>query len=105
MTLFEEMLKNAKLAGYTVLIPEKPTSYFYFTDGQRIGYAQADRLRGPLFYTVHKPCKYAGTGYGARDMAEALSYRPAWAMNDASVTKYRDAAEFIAKHWQTLVEH
>lgn len=49
MTLFEEMLKNAKLAGYTVLIPEKPTSYFYFTDGQRIGYAQADRLRGPLF--------------------------------------------------------
>lgn len=103
MTPLEEMIKDAKLAGYTVLIPEKPTTYFYFTDGQRIGYAQADRLHGPTFSTVHKANKYTGTGYDARDMTEALQHKPAWSANDGNtVHKYKDAAEFIAKHWQPL---
>ena len=102
MTPLEEMIKDAKLAGHSVLIPEEPTTYFWITDGQRLGYCQADRLRGPVFSTVHKPCKHAGTGYDARDMTEALSHRPAWAMHDAPVIKYQNAAEFIANHWQPL---
>jgi hypothetical protein len=100
--MIQELIQEAKRQGFTTYTPEALSTYFYFTDGERIGYAQADRLKGPSFFTVHKPCKHAGTGYKADTMAEALSHRPSWAMNDAPVIKYRDPAEFIAKHWQPL---
>jgi hypothetical protein len=103
--MIQEIIDEAKRQGFTVYAPEALKTYFYFTDGDRIGYAQADRLRGPTFSTVHKPCKHAGTGYKADTMAEALSHRPSWAMNDAPVIKYRDPAEFIAKHWQPLKQY
>jgi hypothetical protein len=102
VTPLEEMIKDAKLAGLDVLIPEKPTSYFWVTDGQRIGYCEANSLKGPIFATVHKPCRHAGTGYRAHGMIEALSHSPYWASTDRPVIKYRNAAEFIAKHWQPL---
>jgi hypothetical protein len=105
MTLLEKMIKDAKLAGLGVIIPEKPTSYFWVTDGQRIGYCEANLTKGPLFATVHKPCIHAGTGYKAHDMSEALNHSPYWARTDRPVVKYRDAAEFIAKHWQPLKQY
>jgi hypothetical protein len=103
--MIQELIQEAKRQGFTIYAPETLSTYFYFTDGDRIGYAQADRLKGPIFSTVHKSCKHAGTGYEADTMAEALSHRPSWAMNDAPVSKYRDPAEFIAKHWQPLKQY
>jgi hypothetical protein len=100
--MIQELIQEAKRQGFTVYAPETLSTYFYFTNGERIGYAQADRTKGPSFSTVHKPCRHAGTGYKAGSFAEALSHRPSWAMNDAPVIKYRDPAEFIAKHWQPL---
>jgi hypothetical protein len=105
MKPLEEMIKAAKLSGFTVLIPENPTTYFWITDGQKIGYCQADDFKGPIFSTVHKPCTHAGTGYSAKDMNEALSHRPQWVTNDKQITKYKSAEEFIAKHWQTLRQY
>ena len=103
--MIQELINEAKRQGFTVYAPEALTTYFYLTDGDRIGYAQADRLRGPAFFTVHKPCSHAGTGYKAESMAEALSHRPSWAMNDGKVIKYNGPAEFIAKHWQPLKKY
>jgi hypothetical protein len=103
--MIQELIQEAKRQGFTIYAPETLSTYFYFTDGERIGYAQADRLKGPSFSTVHKPCKHAGTGYKAESMSRALEHRPSWAVNDAPVIKYRDPAEFIAKHWQPLKQY
>lgn len=104
--MIQELINEAKRQGFTVYAPEELSTYFYFTDGERIGYAQHNNpFRAPEFSTVHKPCKHAGTGYNAATMAEALSHRPSWAMNDAPVIKYNGPAEFIAKHWQPLKQH
>jgi hypothetical protein len=100
--MIQELIQEAKRQGFTVYAPKNLTSYFWFTDGDRIGCAQADRLTGPSFSTVHKPCKHAGTGYKTESMNRALERLPSWAVNDAPVIKYRDPAEFIAKHWQPL---
>ena len=105
MTAIQEMIEDAKREGFQVIAPEKLTTYFWITDGTRLGYCQADRLRGPSFSTVHKPCKHAGTGYEAASMVRALDNRPGWASGDAPVVKYRDPAEFIAKHWQPLIQY
>ena len=104
--MIQELITEAKAHGLTVYGPENLTTYFWVTDGQRIGYCQhGNPYRPAEFSTVHKPCKHAGTGYKAATMAEALSHRPSWATNDAPVTKYKDAAEFIAKHWQPLTQY
>jgi hypothetical protein len=106
MDELKRMIKAAKAQGLQVIAPEELTTYFWITDGQRIGYAQADRLRGPTFSTVHKANKYTGTGYAARDMAEALQHKPSWAANGGStVHKWSGPAEFIAKHWQPLKQY
>jgi hypothetical protein len=100
--MIHKLIDEAKNQGFTVYAPENLTTYFWFSESDRLGYAQIDRLRGATFSTVHKPCKHAGTGYKADTMAEALSHRPGWAVNDGSVIKYSSPAEFIAKHWQPL---
>ncbi len=106
MTDAEQMIEQAKAAGFTVYGPEKLTSYFYITDGQRVGYCQADRLRGPTFSTVHKANRQNGTGYHADSMTEALQHKPAWAANDGlPAPKYKDAADFLAQHWQPLKQY
>jgi hypothetical protein len=96
--MIQELIQEAKRQGFTVYAPETLTTYFWFTDGDRIGYAQ----EGPSFSTVHKPCNHAGTGYKTESMSRALERRPSWAANDAPVIKYTGPAEFIAKHWQPL---
>jgi hypothetical protein len=103
--MIQELIQEAKRQGFTIYAPEALSTYFWFTDGDRIGYAQAGRLEGPSFSTVHKPCKHAGTGYKAESMSRALEHRPSWAVNDEPVIKYRDPAEFIAKHWQPLKQY
>jgi hypothetical protein len=103
--MIQELIQEAKRQGFTIYAPETLRTYFYFTDGDRIGYAQADRLTGPSFSTVHKSCKHAGTGYKTESMSRALEHRPSWAVNDAPVIKYSGPAEFIAKHWQPLKQY
>lgn len=105
MTPTEKLIKEAKLQGFTVYAPETLTTYFYITKDDRIGYCQHDRTTGPKFSTVHKPCKHAGTGYEAATMDEAISHRPHWASNDAPVTKYKNAGDFLASHWQPLKQY
>jgi hypothetical protein len=102
----QEMIATAKNSGFAVFAPENLTSYFWITDGQRVGYCQFDNLRGPTFSTVHKANKYTGTGYGAANMHESLQHKPNWATNDgANIVKYSGPAEFIAKHWQKLISY
>lgn len=102
----QNLIDQAKAQGLAVYGPENLTTYLWVTDGQRIGYCQnGNPFRPAEFATVHKPCKHAGTGYKAKTMEEALSHRPSWAANDAPVTKYKDAADFIAKYWQPLIQY
>ncbi len=103
--MIQELIQEAKRQGFTVYAPETLSTYFYFTEGDRIGYAQTARVSGPSFSTMHKACKHAGTGYKTESMSRALEHRPSWAANDAPVIKYRDPAEFIAKHWQPLKQY
>lgn len=107
MTTLAAMIEAAKAQGLQVIGPEEPTTYFWVTDGRRLGYCQHEGpFRTPTFSTVHKANKYTGTGYAARNMAEALQHKPAWATNDGNtVHKYKDAAEFIAQHWQPLKQY
>jgi hypothetical protein len=103
--MIQELIQEAKRQGFTIYAPETLSTYFWFTDGERIGYAQTNQLTGPSFSTVHKPCKHAGTGYRADTMAEALTHRPQWVTRNEPVIKYRNPAEFIAKHWQPLKQY
>lgn len=105
MTPTEELIQQAKQNGFTVYAPEALTTYFYIVKDDRIGYCQYDHISGPKYSTVHKASKHAGTGYEAKTMAEALRYRPQWASADSPVTKYKNAADFLASHWQPLKQY
>lgn len=98
------LIDSLKEKGYEVYGPEKLTSYAYFTDGTRIGYAQYSNMRGAEYSTVHLPCKGCGTGFGAQNAEEALKFAPAWAYkrDTDAVRKYPDFATFKRKHWQPL---
>lgn len=100
------LIDNIKSQGLQVFGPEKLTTYVFFTDGTRIGYAQYNNFDGAKFSTVNKPCKECGTGFQAKDAQDALSFAPAWAGSSRDfVVKYKDFAEFKAKNWQPLVEY
>jgi len=105
MTPTEELIRQAKREGFTVYAPEKLTTYFYIVKGDRIGYCQHDRIGGPMFSTVHRANKYNGTGYQVESMEQTLIHRPRWAPPSESVTKYKNAADFLASHWQPLKQY
>lgn len=105
MTPIDDLIQQAKREGYAVYAPEKLTSYFYIVSGDAIGYCQYNNFKGASFSTVHLPCSHAGTGYAAESMAGALMHRPSWASNDAPVIKYKNAADFLARHWQPLKQY
>lgn len=101
------LIDSIKDKGLQVYGPEKLTTYVFFTDGARVGYAQYDRLEGVKYSTVHKANKYNGTGFSAKSAEEALAYAPSWAGQGylGSVVKYRDFDEFKTKYWQPLVQY
>lgn len=104
MTQIKDLIEQAKAQGLEAYAPENLTTYFYFTDGEKIGYCQANR-NGPSFATVHKPNTTTGTGYRAASFAEALQFAPSWATGDKStVQKYANWQEFSRKHWQPLAK-
>jgi hypothetical protein len=99
-----DLIDQAKGHGFDVYGPAELTTYFYFTDGQRVGYCQTDRMRGPSWATVHKPNPTTGTGFKAAGFAEALQqHAPSWAFGP--VKKYADWADFAKKHWQPLIQY
>ena len=103
----QHLIDKVKSEGFQVYGPQKLTSYFYFTDGTRIGYAQLDRLEREIYSTVHKANRQTGTGFRAGSMAQALCFAPSWAWSAKleSVVKFRDFDHFSRSHWQPLVEY
>ena len=101
----QELINEAMAQGFAVYAPEKLKSYFYFTDGKKIGYCQWDGIRGCSFSTVHKPCKENGTGFKVDSFQEALCFAPYWAINTAGVIKFNSWDEFSRKHWQQLKQY
>ncbi len=112
------LIKDLINDGLKVYAPKKgldpKLTYFYYTDGTRIGYAQFDRLNGLCFHTVHIPSTLNGAGAQASDgwdyfdgiilhAREGLSYVPSW-WKYGAVEKYRDFAHFQKKHWTELLE-
>jgi len=103
----KEMIDMFKSKGLTVYGPKELTTYVWFTDGTRIGYAQCSRYDGVTYSTVHMPNRETGTGFSAKDVEEALSFAPSWVYppQARSVIKYRDFEHFRSRHWQPLVQY
>lgn len=97
--------------GLNVYYPEKPTTYFWFSDGVNIGYVQIEKS-GFSFSTVHRPNKQSGTGFQAEKHVYPATIQdarntfkiPGWALN-MQCTKYRDWDQFQSKYWQALIQH
>lgn len=84
-------LKQQNLAVYG---PEVLTDRVWFTKDDRIGCAQFDGQ----YWTVHKPCKYNGTGFGVKTTYEALgNVSPVW-FTKVVPEKYKDFNEFNEAH-------
>ena len=100
------LIESLKEKGHEVYGPEPLSTYVFFTDDVRIGYAQCSTRRGVSYATVHVPNRYTGTGFGAQDAQEALGFAPHWAYRSDldSVVKYKDFEHFRRKHWQPLVK-
>jgi len=105
--MIQEIIDSIKSQGFQVYAPEKLTTYCYFTDGIRIGYAEFDRLEGAKYSTVHKANSYTGTGFKAENIHEALSHAPDWvsANEKAASFKYKDFADFQKSHWPPLLPY
>ena len=101
----QNLIDRAKSLGLQVYAPSNLTSYIYITDGIKVGYCQFDRVQGESFATVHKPCKYNGTGFGVHTMNDVFINRPYWGVTSVPVIKYKSIDDFLAKHWNKLVEY
>jgi hypothetical protein len=93
--------------GYRIFCSPDPywQTYFLYSDGTRVAYAQYDRLVGLSFATVHKPNPTSGTGFkidcvnAMISAEEALHGCPDWARSMwSSVNRYRDLDEFLARY-------
>jgi hypothetical protein len=105
--MVQKMIHSLTAKGLQVYGPEKLTSYVYFTDGKRIGYAQYSSVRGVEYSTVHKPSKYIGTGFATESVEGALSSIPHWVSPSdlKEMVKYPDFETFRRGHWQKLVPY
>lgn len=92
----EHLISQAKNQGFSVYVPEKLTSYFYFSKDNKIGYCQISRMNGISYSTVHKPNTSTGTGFAVDSFDDAL-------LTDSSSIKYNSLNEFLNKHWQPLI--
>ena len=101
----QELINEAKAQGFTVYAPEKLTTYFYYTTGEKIGYCQWDRVQGRSFSTVHKPCNENGTGFKVDSFQEGFCFAPHWARSAAGIVKFNSWDEFSRKHWQQLKQY
>jgi hypothetical protein len=107
-----DKLKEVGLKIYYSLWSSQPgkPSYFYFTDGENIGYCQEGYFGGLRFSSVHKPCREAGTGFGLQDdpglytatvedAKKAFTVAPAWWRGKRiAIKKYKDWNEYTEKN-------
>ena len=103
----QQLIDDIKAEGLLVFGPEDLSSYVFFTDGIRVGYAQYDKREGVSYSTTHKACRTVGTGFKVDSLQEALLFAPAWADNRqrAAVCKYKDFEEFKSQNWQPLIQY
>lgn len=96
--------------GFNVYMRNPNDTYCYYTDGDRIGYMQENRLGGYTICTVHVPNRTTGTGFNMATCAELTKENlelgfvnvPSWAnsYDRESVKKWRDITHFLeADSW------
>ena len=105
MTLLDNIVPQIAEAGFDVYMRKPLDSYAYFTDGQRIGYVQEDRLQPPTLSTVHIPNRTSGTGFGLgspktfdrASLEDAFITAPQWAdgASRKSVKKWPNLEAFL----------
>lgn len=94
--------------GFSIISPNKPNTWFFYSKDNKIGYVQYERIGGVNFSTVHKPNKKCGTGYRITDdyadlsivnAESALCFAPHWAVYSdvKEIVKYKDLLEFTKK--------
>lgn len=92
-------------AGFKVYAPEteRPT-WFYFVEGNSIGYAQRSYFGGIDISTVHKPCREYGTGFSVVSGASSPTVQDAVRVRyipsecgyvPDSIKRYRSWEEFV----------
>lgn len=119
MTQTKEFTKDKELAeygqllmdaGFTIIAPVEPSTWFHFYKDGNFGYVQYEKWRGYSFSSTHKPCRECGTGFGIHDdisnptvkMAEdSFIFAPRWASHKqcAAIKKYSSIEEFIKKSY------
>lgn len=107
-----ELVRTAQRAGYTVYMGSPNDSWFHYTDGKNIGYAQFNTYDGAKLCTVHKPSQQVGTGFRV-DGCDKLAFKaaaiilaPNWASSHdlKCVRKWESFEAFRKAYWRPLVE-
>lgn len=102
-TTTDTMIGLIKSCGYRVFMRDPKAEYCFYTDGERIGYAQWSRHSSAYVSSVHMPNKKTGTGYQIdhaitpETLEKAIKcHTPLWAgQSDAAATKkYKSWEEF-----------
>lgn len=94
-----------KTLGYTIIAPEKPSTFMFFFKDGRMGYVQKSMLGGGYdFSTTHKPNSKSGTGYSVSRNAELNRLEaaktlqgliPSFAYDAVNVKRYESPEEFV----------
>lgn len=105
MTDLNDLINDLKARGYAVWGPQELTTYLWFTDGARVGYAQHTLTHGVQYYTVHKPNRQTGTGFQADTPQQALMVIPPGFSGELVTQKYASFEAFRKQHWQELVQY
>lgn len=100
----DELIAHLKNEGYAVWGPEHLTTYVFFTDGTRTGYAENTRFEGWKFATVHKANRDTGTGFSAASSEMALTPNGGW-YRGALPRQFASFDEFRRQYWQPLVAY
>jgi len=112
--LLADLADTLKDAGmkiyYTPGRDNGKATYFYFVEGDNIGYCQEAYFGGISFSTVHIGNKNSGTGFGLtgesgiynptiKDAREAFIKYPNWAnkQDRESVKKYKNWEDYISR--------
>ncbi len=102
----DELKENGFKIYYSPYDDGRKTTYFYFVEGDNIGYCQENYFGGLSFSTVHKPCRECGTGYGLnedgiyeptiKDARKAFINYPNWATakDRQAVKKYKNWEDY-----------
>lgn len=104
-SLRNALINDLEEQGFTVWGPQTRTTYLWFTDGTRIGYAQLSGVRGVEYVTVHKPNRQTGAGFQADTPQQALMVIPPGFSGVPTPQKYASFEAFRKQHWQELVEY